>query len=206
MFHVEQTTPRGDVEYRLRWPDSAHEALREWGGERRAMHASFPLTFGLEDPGVAVEAQWRYRGDDWQDCQAMEFAPSIAMFRVVFENGRSAGQDRELDVMGVVGDFTAVFRLRLEEGEIAPGGQVVLEGQSLELGPGQFFKPGQFHCHSTGIRVTGLDCGQVTLRNADRAVPGKSASPPRPYLVRTARALPPEEITEFLKQQEVSRG
>lgn len=205
MFHVEQTIPVNGVEYRLRWPGSAHDSLCDWGVPRSI--SNLPYVFSLTDPSVEVQGQWRIEGEEgWEDCQAMEFGGGSAAFEIEFLEDRPATAERELDAMGMNGDFPAVFRITLPDGAAwNAGDKISIDGESSQHGPGQYFQPGAFVSESSRLRITGTDSSQVALLSVESAVPGLSTHPQRAFMIRTG-TLPPEEKENFINQPEVSQN
>jgi hypothetical protein len=204
MFPVEQNASKGDVQYRLRWPESEHAALREWSRPRTVTR--LPLRFALVDPAVPVEAQWRFAGDEgWEDCVPTEFGDGVGEFDVTFLADRAADDERELEVMGMSGDFPAVFRIFLPAGSWSAGESIKLTGIGLQKGPGQYFSPGGFVSESARFRIRGLK-SQATLLPVEKAVAGKPDAKSRGFMVMTGSRLKGNELDEFLKQKEVSRG
>lgn len=204
MFPVEQNPNSGDVEYRLRWPESAHPALREWGRVRTVTR--LPAQIPLVDPAVAVEGQWRLAGDQgWEDCIPAEFGEGVGDFEIEFLKIRWADADPDLDVMGMVGDFPAVFRITLPAWTFKAPEKFTVTGSSMSRGPGQYFRPGGFVAESSCYRITGLS-SQATLLPVAKAVPGRITSLSRGFMVKTGRRLQGAELDEFLKQKEVSHG
>lgn len=207
MFHVEQTGGKQrDVQYSLRWPDSAYEGLREWTLPRTV--TSLPAVVNLADTTVPVEGRWRFHGEEgWEDCVPMEFGKGKGKFEIEFLEDRPGDADPDLDVMAMVGDFPSVFRITLprKRGGWKAGEKITRTGRSMERGPGQKFRTGGFVATSRQFRITGLE-SQVALRKVKAACPCRAERHPRAYMVRTGQSLSPAEKKELLKQPEVKHG
>lgn len=203
MFPVEQTDKPREVQYRLRWPRSAHAALREWSKPRTL--TSIPAAVRMADPAAPAEAQWRVPGDDaWRKCVPMTFAKSRGEFRVDFLVDRPEQADPDLDAMALVGGFPSVYRIRLpfKVGGWRAGDTVTLPGDGMEDGPGQSFPPGGFNAVSSCLRITGLS-SQVTLRKAKSGQPGATCRRhPRAFMVRTGERLAPDELAMLKEEAE----
>jgi hypothetical protein len=201
MFPVEQTDKPREVQYRLRWPRSAHATLKEWSKPRTL--TSLPAVVRMADPAAPAEAQWRVPGDGaWRKCVPMSFAKSRGEFRVDFLADRPEKADPDLDAMALVGGFPSVYRIRLpfRAGGWSAGESVTLPGEGMEDSPGQSFPPGGFTAVSSAMRITGLS-SQVTLRKAKSGQPGaKCRRHPRAFMVRTGERLAPDEIAMLKKE------
>lgn len=201
MFPVEQTDKSREVQYRLRWPGSAHAALREWAKPRTL--TTIPASVRMADPAEPAEAQWRIPGETaWRKCVPMRFARSSGEFRVDFLMDRPDEADPDLDAMALVGGFPSVYRIRLpfKAGGRKVGESVTLPGEGMEDGPGQSFLPGGFIAVSSSLRITGLS-SQVTLRKAKSGQPGaKCRRHPRAFMVCTGERLAPDEIAMLKKE------
>lgn len=192
LFHVEQHKGSGvEVGYRVRWPESRHEDLRDWGGERVGV---LPVMFPLLDLGVAVECQWRGGADeDWEDAVAHEWRHAEADFQVTLVDARGGDRDRELDAGAVVCGYPSFYRLVLPEGGHDAGSVLRLVGVSLLAGVGQMFEAGEFVARGHGIRIVSASGSRGGLVRVDCAMPGH-ASPDAPRMMLSAGSLDEGEL------------
>lgn len=191
LFHMEPWS--GRWQYRVRFPASESEALREWGREREVEGAG--VFFALSDPNTEVAAQWREPDGEWRDAAAHEFADTEADFAVELRARRDFRRDPVLRVAGLVRGWVGVFDLELPRRVLAEHGpeRFRARGRSHLPGPGSVLRePGDLTHRCEAWSVTNLGPNrQAALLPVAAAVPG-SSGPRQAVMVKAGALSEPE--------------
>lgn len=199
VFHVEHESDK-PWRYRLRWPASSNDSLREWQREREVQGEG--VFFPLVDPNVPVEAQWRTGPKaKWRTAEPHEFVETTADFVVEIRGQQDFSADPVLRVAAMVRGFPAVFDLAMPRRVVGLTGpeRIDVVGTSFYRGPGNLLrKPGDFAYRDEQWSVMSAGPNrQAALLSVAEAKPG--ANEYRQAVVIRTGALSAEEKEELLR-------